>query len=120
MPCPLFLPGTPLPLSDIFGGACSAEPEAEISRDKLSLCCNHGYAREVCAHAAAVEADSHRFLVRSDDGDSIEIAWATERNHHPLAVGMLRIARALPPANGTLEHQARACAAIYLRQTGQI
>jgi len=88
--------------------------------DKLTRCCNPGYAREVCAHAATVEADSHRFLIRSDDGVTIEIAWAAERNHHPLAVGVLGITHALHPANGPLEHQARACAAAYLHQTGQL
>ena len=120
MPCPLFLPGGPLPLSDIFGGVCSADPASELSVDKLTRCCNPGHARGLCEHAATVGADSHRFLVRADDGVTIEVAWAAERNHHPLAAGTLRITRVLEPANGPLEHQARACATAYLHQTGQL
>jgi hypothetical protein len=119
MPCPLFLPGAQLPLSDIFGGTCAADSDAELSTDKLTQCCNPGYARARCRHAASVEADSNRFLVRSDDGACIEIAWATEFNHHPIAVGTLRIGRAGAPAADPLEHQARACADAYLRQTGK-
>jgi hypothetical protein len=120
MPCPLFLPGTPLPLSDFFGGTCAADPSEELTTDKLAKCCNPGYARSRCQKAATAEADSYRFLVRSDDGASIEVAWASERNHHPLAVGVFRIDRNLPPPNGALEHQARACAASYLHRTGKL
>jgi hypothetical protein len=120
MPCPLFLPGSLLPLSEIFAGSCAADRGAELSLDKLTRCCNPGYARGCCEPAAGAEADSFRFLVRSDDGAFIEIAWASEFNHHPLAVGTLRIARSLAPALTPLEHQARACAATYLHRTGQL
>ena len=120
MPCPLFLPGSPLPVSEIFAGGCAADPGAELTLDKLTRCCNPGYARGCCRHAATVEADSVRFLVRSDDGAFIEIAWASEFNHHPLAVGTLHIARSLAPASTPLEHQACACAATYLHRTGQL
>jgi hypothetical protein len=116
----LFLPASPLPLSDIHGGACSVDPKTDLSIDKLTRCCNPGYARTRCEHAAAAQADSNRFLVRSEDGISIEIAWATELNHHPVAVGSLRVPRTLPPAARPLEHQARACAAAYLHRTGQL
>lgn len=120
MPCPLFLPGSPLPLSDLFGGVCSVDPEAELSIDKLTRCCNPGHARHSCPQAALSETDSVRFLVRSDDGVLIDVAWVTERNHYPIAVGSLRISRCLEPAATTLEHQARAVAAAYLHQTGKL
>jgi len=120
MPCPLFRPGSPLPLSEVFAGTCATDPSAELSAEKLTRCCNPGYARANCRHAAAIEADSVRLLVRSDDGAAIEIAWASEFNHHPVAVGTLRISRSLPAVSTTLEHQARACAAAYLHRTGQI
>jgi hypothetical protein len=125
MPCPLFLPDpdrkrSHLPLSGIFGGVCQADPAAELTTDKLTRCCNPGYARAHCEHAAAIDADSNRFLVRGADDGFIEIAWATEFNHHPLAVGTLRIPRTLPEVSAPLEQQARACAAAYLRQTGQL
>ena len=126
MPCPLFLPDSPLPLSEIFAGTCAADPGAELPVDKLTRCCNPGYARGCCEFAASAEADSVRFLVRSDDGASTEIAWASEFNHHPLAVGTLHIARTASwgnasraPASTPLEHQARACAATYLHRTGR-
>lgn len=126
MPCPLFLPGSLLPLSGIYSGACAADPLAEIAIDKLTRCCNPGYARSCCPHAAGIEADSNRFLIRACDGGSVEIAWATESNHHPLAVGTLKIPRTMlsvgPALAATepLEHQARSCAAAYLHQTGQL
>jgi hypothetical protein len=126
MPCPLFLPGSLLPFSDMFSGACSADPSAELSTDKLIRCCNPGYARSCCEYAADLPADSNRFLIRSCDSGSVEIAWATEFNHHPLAVGTLTIPRAALSARQAsaapepLEYQARACALAYLHQTGQI
>jgi len=109
-----------LPLSEIFAGTCAADPAAELTVDKLTRCCNPGYARGCCVHAAGAEADSIRLLVRSDDGAYIEIAWASEFNHHPLAVGTLRIAHGPAPASTPLEHQARACAATYLHRTGRM
>lgn len=120
MACPLFLPGSRLPLSETYGGECSADSGAALSTDKLTRCCNPGYARSLCERAAASDVDSHRFLVRSDDGVSVEIAWSAERNHHPVAVGMLRFDRDSAPTAGPLEHQARACVQVYLRQTGRL
>jgi hypothetical protein len=114
------MPGSPLPLSNIYAGECSADSGAVLSVDKLTRCCNPGYARTLCEFAASSEIDSYRFLVRSDDGGSTEVAWASERDHHPVAVGTLRIDHHLKPATGPLEHQARACAQTYLHQTGRL
>ncbi len=118
MACPLFLPGSLLPMSDFYAGECAADSGAPISREKLTRCCNPGYARSICAHAAGSDVDSHRFLVMSDDGLSIEVAWAAERDHHPIAVGTFRIARELPAVADPLEHQARACAQAYVSRAG--
>lgn len=91
-----------------------------LTREMLTRACNPGHARSLCVHAAAAQADSLRFLVRSDDGRFVEVAWAEERNHHPVAVGTLQVARTDFVAATPLEHQARACAAGYLRQTGAL
>jgi hypothetical protein len=120
MACPLFLPGPRLPMSEIYAGECSADSGASLSMEKLTRCCNPGYARTLCERAAASDIDSYRFLVCSDEGGSIEIAWASEHNHHPIAVGTLRLDHALSQAAGPLDHQARACAQSYLRQTGRL
>jgi hypothetical protein len=74
--------------------------------------------------SSADQSDVVHFLVRSDDGVTIEVAWAAARNHHPVAVGTLRIPRNIlsnpaPPADD-LESQAQACARNYLRLTGKL
>lgn len=66
------------------------------------------------------QPDAIRFLVRSDDGASIEVAWAAELNHHPLAVGTLRIPYQPGPPVDDLERQAQECARRYLLQTGKL
>jgi len=119
MPCPLFLPGSLLPLSDIYAGKCSADSRISLSIETLTRCCNPGYARAVCPYAARTETDSHRFLVTSDDGGSIEVAWASERDHHPVAVGKVCFKHAPDAVSGPLEHQARAFVLTYLHQTGR-
>jgi hypothetical protein len=123
MSCPLFLPVSPLtglapeaaPLGDLYGGECAAGPGALIPLDILRHCCNTGYARHACARAGQSEADATRFLIKSDHDGVIEIAWASERDHHPVAVGTLQVTDATD-ANQPLERQARACAAAYRRQ----
>jgi hypothetical protein len=61
-----------------------------------------------------------RFLVKSDDGISVEVAWAAELNHHPVAVGTLRIPRQPHAPADELEQQAQDCALNYLRLTGKL
>jgi hypothetical protein len=65
-----------------------------------------------------VEADAAQFLIRSHDGGVIEVAWSLERNHHPLAVGLIEIAAGCV-VQTTLERQAHALASEYLRKTGK-
>jgi hypothetical protein len=118
MACPLFLPASPLtPLSDLYGGECAAEAVA-LSFDTL-LCCNAGYARGSCRRAAQSEADAFRFSIKANHDGVVDVAWSSERNHHPVAVGILAVdckTDAIP--TGPLERQARAYASAYLRQIG--
>src|SRR5580698_6290297 len=102
MACPLFIPKSPLgelvtiatPLGDLYGGNCAAAPAAVIEPETLRRYCNFGYARGHCERAAESDADAVRLLVRAERGGFVEIAWAVERNHHPVAVGNIEIAMA--------------------------
>ncbi|HVV45384.1 MAG TPA: hypothetical protein VHC72_09260 [Bryobacteraceae bacterium] len=130
MACPLFIPSSPLgdlvtasaPLGDLYAGRCGADPAAEIEPDTLRRCCNLGYARRQCKRAAQADSDAIRVLVRADDGRSVQVAWAIERDHHPVAVGIetveLAAGEATPAGSLTaLPAQVRACAEAYARQT---
>ena|SRR3569833_2327473 len=130
MACPLFIPslapGDPAtasaPLGDLYAGRCAASPDAEIEPDTLRRCCNPGYARRHCNRAAQAESDAVRVLVCADDGRFVQVAWAIERDHHPVAVGRETVevvaGEATPPGSPTaLAAQVRACAASYARQT---
>jgi len=130
MACPLFIPSSALgdlvttsaPLGDVYAGQCAASPDAEIEPETLRRCCNRGYARRHCDRAAQADSDAVRVLVRADDGRSVQVAWAMERDHHPVAVGVETVevvAGEITPS-GTLTAlaaQVRACAASYARQT---
>jgi hypothetical protein len=123
MACPYFLPAAPLAgLCDLYSGTCAAEAGAPISADLLRSCCNNGYARDLCARAAQSDADAFRFLVKADSRGAVDVAWSSERNHHPVAVGTLSFphrALKMAAANSTpLERQARVHADNYLRQIG--
>jgi hypothetical protein len=123
MACPYFLPAALLAgFSDLYSGTCAAESGAPISPDLLRSCCNNGYARDLCGRAALSDADAFRFLIKSDRGGAVEVAWSSERNHHPVAVGSLSFPhQALQSAtsmNTPLERQARIHADSYLRRIG--
>ena len=128
MACPLFIPSTPLaelvsaatPLGDLYAGHCAADTHALIDTDTLRRYCNFGYARGFCLRAAGSDADAVRLMVRAERSNVVEIAWAVERNHHPVAVGNMEIDAGLPaaPAEDVLTRQAYACAAAYRRQAG--
>ena len=107
-----------MPLGDLYGGQCAAAPDALVPVETLRRCCNKGYARGTCERAASAEADAARFLVKANRGGTIEVAWAIERNHHPVAVGTIEVNSAATPDQSPLERQARACATAYLRQIG--
>jgi hypothetical protein len=123
----LFLPTTPLaaavpaaaPLGDLHNGVCAAAPGAAIDNTILQRCCNNGYGRSECPRAAASEADAARFLIRSHHEDTIEIAWAQERDHHPFGVGVLQFSPEMAESAEPLQRQAAAFAMCYLRQNGR-
>jgi len=127
MACPLFLPGAPLDgfapeatsLGELYDGRCSADTGVVVPPGTLRRCCNRGYARNVCAPAATSGADAFRFLVKADDGDTVTVAWSTERNHLPLAVGSTAVTATPASSAEPLELQARACAAAYRRLAGK-
>jgi hypothetical protein len=120
MACPFFLPASPLAsLEDLYGGECAAGVGMPISADVLRQCCNAGYARGSCGRAAQSDSDAFRFTVKANHNGIVDVAWSSERNHHPVAVGTL----AVDCNRGTtesmpLEMQARAHAVAYLRQIG--
>jgi hypothetical protein len=120
MACPLFLPASPLtPLEDLYGGECAAAAGVFIAVDVLRRCCNAGYARGSCQRAAQTDADAFRFLIKANRDGVVDVAWSSERNHHPVAVGTLTVdCRTDTTRTEPLELQARACAAAYLRQIG--
>ena len=127
MPCPLFLPASPIdgpvadamPLGDVFGGRCAADVDTLVPIDKLRGCCNFGYARAVCERAAGIDVDAARFLIKSDHDGVTQVAWSTERNHHPVAVGTLQISISSQAGEEPLERQARAYVSSWMRRTGR-
>ncbi len=60
-------------------------------------------------------------MVRADNGRAVEVAWAIERDHHPVAVGVETVevipGDAPPSGLAALAAQLRACAEAYVRQT---
>jgi hypothetical protein len=120
MACPLFLPASQLaPLEDLYGGECAAQAGALIPIDVLRRCCNAGYARGICERAAQSDADAFRFLVKANRAGVVEVAWSSERNHHPVAVGSLAVDCRIGASEAEpLERQAHTYAAAYLRQIG--
>ena len=124
MACPYFLPVTPLagsapasPLGAVFAGSCAAAPETEPNEVLLRTGCNHGYARAFCPHAAASQADAARFRIKSHHAGVIEVAWSHEKDHQPVAVGVLSL-REDPVGTMPLEAQVRGCIEVYLRRKG--
>lgn len=127
MACPLFLPCSPIagfefettPLGDLYDGKCAIDPAAPLTIDVLTRFCNVGYARGSCERAADAPADAVRFLVRGEREDGVEVAWAMERNHLPVAVGT-KLVNAFDSGDADpLDCQARAYAASCLRRIGR-
>lgn len=118
--CPLFLPAAAMPLTGLFTGECAAaQGPLTIPIDTLRECCNRGYARAACPRAATIEADAAQFLIKSDRGGVIEVAWALERNHHPLEVGTMCVSERRSPRE-PLARQVHAHAEHYRNQRGSL
>jgi hypothetical protein len=114
-----------LPLGGLWGGVCRATPERAWRPNSIEIerRCNLGYARGVCARFPDNEGpDAIRFAVTHDDGATLRIYYAAERDHHPFAHGPLEFERAqaslaAPPSIGEiLRAQAEAYAASFLRR----
>ena len=119
MACPLFLPSSPLAgFSDLYAGTCVVDDCAPIPADTLRRHCNAGYARGCCERAAQSDSDSYRFAIKANRGGAVDVAWSSERNHHPVAVGILTVNGTAASTVSPLERQARVYAEAYLRQIG--
>jgi hypothetical protein len=129
MACPQFIPSLPLgeivsgapPLGELYRGNCALDPEAAIPPEIIRRYCNFGYAKGCCERAAHLDADAARFLVKREYSGVVEVAWSLERNHHPVAVGVIEVAANAAEITqpNPLSRQAQACAAAYLRQTSR-
>ena len=131
MACPYFEPRTKfrdaitsMPLGDVWSGICRANAGAPHEPDVNALTefCNMGYARGKCPSFPDTTApDAVRFMIARDQDQMIQIAYVTERDHHPHAHGSLeysRAAAAFPETCGDplLEKQAQAYALSYVRR----
>ena len=119
MACPFFLPDSPLTgLSDNYTGRCAAGDPSPIASELLESGCNQGYARGTCARAAQSDSDVFRFLVKAHCKGAVEVAWSSERNHHPVAVGSMLLDQTAAPES-PLERQAWTWAQTFLRHIGR-
>ena len=117
-----------LPLGGLWRGVCRATPDrpwAPDSSDAERLC-NLGYARGICARFPQDDgADAVRFAINRDDGATLRIYYAAERDHHPFAHGPLEYSCAsasladAPAIGEILRAQAEAYAASFLRRKSE-
>lgn len=132
MCCPYFSPARRLSgsggaLGDCWAGACQSPAGAceQVDEELVRRLCNSGYARDRCSRFPAGDGpDAVRFAIWRDDGASIAVRFAIERDHHPFAHGTLEYARGPagfkePPASALLEQEARAYIHSYLRRKGE-
>ena len=88
---------------------------------QVRTCCNMGYARGRCpSFQKDVEAaDAVRFGIVARDGGRAVIRYVIERDHLPFSDGMIELIESAEAtaAESTLERQARAFLASYLRRS---
>jgi hypothetical protein len=135
MACPYFYPSAPqaagagsrnalLPLGDAWDGACHANPGHPWQPDPgiARPLCNLGYARGRCDRFPCdAGPDAARFTISADTGAFLRLYYVLERDHHPFAHGPLEYALdtgcfSRSPATQSLDLQARAYIASYLRR----
>jgi hypothetical protein len=119
-------PGAMLPLGDDWLGLCCATGQPwEPDQTSLATLCNLGYARGSCPRFPEGDGpDAVRFTISRDDGRSVQVCYAIERDHHPFAHGGLEFSRAAaaftaPPPAEILHRQARAYVTSYLRRKAE-
>ena len=114
-----------LPLGDFWDGTCHARTSANLWQpveDTALPLCNIGYARGACARFPQGDGpDAVRFVILGDDGSSIRLHYAIERDHYPYAHGALEFSRDTgvfsdAPTNELFAHQAQAYVKSYLRR----
>ncbi len=146
MACPFFEPEVPfsweewpnpprLPLGDPHTGVCTVQGGQALPA-RVRTCCNAGYARGTCPSFPGGDApDAVRFGIVRRDAGVATLQYVIERDHHPYDHGTLEVRESsltglLPDApvqdgpvqdgpvqvGPTLQHQARAFLASYLRR----
>ncbi len=111
-----------LPLGGRWDGlCCAATGEAYQPLREMLRTCNLGYARETCARfPMACGPDAVRFAVRGDDGVTLSVSYALERDHRPFEHGVLEYSltrdEIVSPCRESLRHQAEAYARSYARR----
>lgn len=140
MACPYFFPTerflgqnlwphpARLPLGGGFTGFCSVDSGVEFRPDenRLTECCNLGYARRCCDRFPDGEApDAVRFTVSNEQEGIIQIRYALEKDHLPCGHGALAYDKShrsfvTPPADRVLQRQAEAYVESYLRRKLQL
>jgi hypothetical protein len=117
-----------LPLGSAWSGSCRALPGSPWQPEAADLerRCNLGYARGVCSRFPDdAGPDAIRFTISRDEGAVLRLYYVAERDHHPFAHGALEYSRAAvvvaphPAGSETLDAQARAYAASYLRRKSE-
>ena len=126
MACPLFIPRSPLgrmlapaaPLGELYDGTCAADPAATPDEKTLRRYCNFGRARGKCHSASQSDADAIRFTLQGQTAGSIQVAWALDRDHHPVDAGVDDVPAGNPgiPPTEPRAAQVAACVASYLRR----
>jgi hypothetical protein len=111
-----------LPLGDSWAGVCRAAGDRwQPDEYRQRHFCNLGYVRETCNRFPDDGGpDAVRFTVRTDDGRSVRIDYAVERDHHPFANGTVEFSLTAGSFTSAIqEHlrcQARAYVESYLRR----
>lgn len=115
-----------LPLGDCFTGVCrAASPEWKPDPSIARPLCNLGYARGECDRFPSTDGpDAVRFTIASHEGSSLRLYYVLERDHHPFAHGPLQYSLDLqmftaPALSDSLDAQARAYIASYLRRKSE-
>jgi hypothetical protein len=105
--CPFFMPSRRLehvgwvipprlPLGDPWGGTCHADADniAEPLETQQRELCNCGYARGRCERfpGGGGAPDATRFSITGDTGAVIRLVYIVEKDHAPVAHGVLEFA----------------------------
>jgi hypothetical protein len=129
MPCPFFQPLQPaphtafsharLPLLDAYSGHCGSQQHGTVVEYQH---CNQGYARGICEHVPASEANAaNRYTVAGRSADEITVLFVREENCAPTSSRLLHYSLAQQKildshVERTIYLQAEAFCRSYLRR----